>query len=255
MSNVLRSVARWYSLPVVLAAWELMARSGMISHRLMPDLWTIASAFWAALIQGDVIYHASFSVWRGLVGFGLAAIAGVALGAAMARSRWFEAIFEPVFSFGYPIPKIALFPIFIFIFGLGHMSKIALVFLESLYPITVGTYYGIKSVERIYIWNAQAMGAKPRQIFFRVLIPASLPYIASGLRIAVHVALIVVIILEMIGDSTGLGYFVVYAGASYEYARSFAGILAIVIVGFTIDRVAVALRNRLVFWQREIALR
>lgn len=255
MRSALRSASRWYSLLVVAAAWELMARSGMISHRLMPDLWTIASAFWTVLVNGDVIYHASFSVGRALIGFAFAAIAGIALGVAMARSPRFEAIFEPVFSFGYPIPKIALFPIFIFIFGLGHMSKIALVFLESLYPITIGTYYGIKAVERIYVWNAQAMGANRRQVFFRVLVPAALPYIASGLRIAVHVAMIVVIILEMIGDSTGLGYFVVYAGASYEYARSFAGILAIVICGFALDRIAVMLRNKLVFWQREVALR
>lgn len=255
MSSVVRNVSRWYSLLVVLAAWELMARSGMISHRLMPDLWTIASAFWGVLMSGDVVYHAWFSVGRALWGFGMAAVAGVALGVAMARSQTFERVFEPLFSFGYPIPKIALFPIFIFIFGLGHLSKVALVFLESLYPITVGTYYGIKAVERIYIWNAQSMGATGRQIFFRVLIPGALPYIASGLRIAVHVALIVVIILEMIGDSTGLGYFVVYASASYEYARSFAGILAIVICGFVIDRLAVWLRNRLVFWQRDVALR
>lgn len=163
-------------------------------------------------------------------------------------------IFEPIFSFGYPFPKIALFPIFIFVFGLGHLSKVALVFLEALYPIAVGTYFGMKSIERIYVWSALNMGANPRQVFLRVLIPAALPYIVFSLRIGVHVALIAVIILEMIGDSTGLGYYVVYASASYEYARSFAGLVAIVFWGFVLDRMMVSLRRRVIFWQREMVM-
>jgi hypothetical protein len=91
-----------------------------------------------------------------LLGFAAAILAGAVIGTAMARVRWFDILFEPIFSFGYPIPKIAFYPIFIFVFGLGDMSKIALVFLECVYPITVQTYFGMRGAERVLVRAARA---------------------------------------------------------------------------------------------------
>jgi len=246
-----RRALRWYSIPITFALWEALARSGLVSPRLVPDVATIATAFWSSVLSGDALFHSSFTLERTAIAFGAAVPVGVVLGALLARSRLFEALFEPIFAFGYPVPKITLFPIFVLVFGIGGMSKIALAFLEALYPITVGTYYGMKAAERIHLWSARNMGASRRQIFWKILLPSALPYIFSSLRIGIHVALIVVVILEMIGDNMGLGYFVAYAAASYEYAASFAGIAAIVIWGFLLDRLTIALRHRLVFWQRE----
>jgi ABC-type nitrate/sulfonate/bicarbonate transport system permease component len=249
----LHGALRWYSIPVTLAAWELLARSGFVSPRLVPDIATIAAALWASLASGDAWYHSSFTLERTAIAFGAAVPAGIVLGAVFARLRLFEALLEPIFAFGYPVPKITLFPIFVLVFGIGGMSKISLAFLEALYPITIGTYYGMKSAERIHLWSARSMGAGPGRIFWRILLPSALPYVFSSLRIGIHVALIVVVILEMIGDSVGLGYFVAYAAASYEYATSFAGIALIVIWGFLLDRLTILLRRRLVFWQRDAA--
>ena len=138
------------------------------------------------------MYHGSFSLERALAGFGFSVAIGIPLGAAMARPRLFEAVFEPLFSFSYPVPKIALYPILIFIFG-GSGSKIALVFLECLYPITVNAYFGIRGVEPASLRAAQKMGARPGRLFWQVVVPAAAPDIFAGIRIALPLAFIVVI--------------------------------------------------------------
>ncbi len=250
---LLRFAARWYPVPLVLAIWEVLSRTGAVSKRLMPSLVEIAAAVWAALENGDLLFHASISLGRAAMGYALAIAAGILLGVAMARSRLFDALFEPLFSFGYPVPKIALYPVFIFAFGLGSLSKVMLIFLECLYPITVNAFYGMRGVDRVHVWAAQNMGANPRQIFWRVLLPGAAPSIFAGLRVALPISLIVVIITEMIGESRGLGYYISYASASFEYATAFAGVAAVAIIGFTLDRLLVWLRNRLIFWERGAA--
>jgi ABC-type nitrate/sulfonate/bicarbonate transport system permease component len=107
-TSLMDVVARWYSVPLVLALWEVLSRTGAVSHRLMPSLVDIALAFVAAIEQGDLIFHAGISLGRALTGYGLAIVAGVIFGIAMARSRLVDELLEPVFSFGYPVPKIAL---------------------------------------------------------------------------------------------------------------------------------------------------
>lgn len=248
-----RALARWYSVPLVLAIWEVLARTGTISKRLMPSLVEIALAVRDALGSGDLVFHASISLGRALTGYALAIAFGVLLGVAMARSRLFDAMVEPIFSFGYPVPKIALYPIFIFVFGLGSLSKVMLIFLECLYPIAVNAFYGMRSVDRVHVWAARNMGASDRQIFWRVLLPGAAPSIFAGLRIALPISLIVVIITEMIGESRGLGYYITYASASFEYATAFAGVAAVAAIGFTLDRLLVWLRNRVIFWERGAA--
>jgi ABC-type nitrate/sulfonate/bicarbonate transport system permease component len=248
-----RAAARWYSVPLVLAVWEILARTGAVSRRLMPSLVEIATATWTALGDGGLLFHAGFSLSRAFMGYALAIVMGVLLGVAMARSRAFDAMVEPIFSFGYPVPKIALYPIFIFVFGLGALSKVMLIFLECLYPITLNTFYGMRGVDRVHVWAARNMGASERQIFWRVLLPAAAPSIFAGLRIALPIALIVVIITEMIGESRGLGYFITDSSAQFAYARSFAGVAAVAAIGFTLDRLLVWIRNRLIFWERGAA--
>jgi ABC-type nitrate/sulfonate/bicarbonate transport system permease component len=250
LHRALGALQRWYSVPLVLIVWEILSRTGAVSHRLMPSIVEIVEALIDEIALGNLPFHAWISLVRALSGYALAIGCGVLLGMAMARSRLFDAVFEPIFAFGYPVPKIALYPIFIFVFGLGFGSKAALIFLECLYPITVNTYYGMRSVDRVHLWAARNMGASPAQVFWRVLLPGAGPAIFAGLRIALPVALIVTIITEMIGESRGLGYFVSYASASFEYATAFAGIAAVAVIGFTLDRLLVWARNRVIFWER-----
>ena len=247
----MRILRDWYSIPLLLVLYELVSRSGLVSARTLPSLLLILSELWTYLANGVLLHHAGITLYRAASGFALALAAGVLLGTLMARSRWMEALFEPLFSFGYPIPKISLYPVFIMVFGLGTGSKVALVFLECLYPIAVHAHSGMRSADRVMVWAARNMGAGGRQLFWKVLVPSALPTLFSGLRIALPVALIVTIITELIGESRGLGYFVTFHTASFEYARALAAFVVIAVVGFCLDRLLLAVRDRMIFWQKD----
>ena len=233
-----------------LVAWELMARSGAVSRLLVPSLASIGWEFWLLAVRPDSLGEAWSSLYRALAGFALAAVVGVVIGVLMGRSALAAGFFNPVFSGTYPIPKIALFPIFIFLFGIGSLSKVLLVFLECLYPIVVTTYAGSRAVNRVLLWSALNMGASRARILGRVVVPATAPFIFAGFRIALPIAMIVVIITEMISSADGLGYLVIYSLASLKTDRMLAVVVAIALLGFTLDRLLVVLRDRLVFWER-----
>jgi NitT/TauT family transport system permease protein len=249
--RIFLTMARWYPLLLALAAWEALANSGLVHPLLAPSLETIWKALVRGIESGNLIYHAEWTLARAGIGFGCAIVAGVAIGSAMALSGRLEELLEPIFSFGYPIPKIAFYPIFAFLFGIGTGPKIVLVFLECLYPIAINTYQGIKAMDYRDVWAARMMGASRLQIYVKVIIPRAAPYIMSSLRVSAHIALATVVILEMIGDSTGLGYYITYAAASFEFGASFAAITLIVVIGFVIDRLLILLRRQAVFWESD----
>lgn len=251
---VRRGLAMLFPWLVILALWEVLSRSGLVSARLMPSVVLIGEAFAQGLLSGEMLFHAGASLFRALTGFGMAVIVGLFLGVQMARVRWFDALFEPLFSFGYPVPKIALYPLFVFALGFGSPSKIALIFLECLFPIALNSCFGIRAVERKYHWSAANMGASSAQTFFKVLVPAAAPTIFSGIRVALPLSMVVVVITEMIGDSRGLGYFIAYSSASFKYPMAYAAIVAVALIGFCLDRTLVWLRNRIVFWERSIGV-
>jgi ABC-type nitrate/sulfonate/bicarbonate transport system permease component len=159
-------------------------------------------------------------------------------------------VLEPLFSGTYAVPKLALFPIFIFVFGIGSLSKVALVFLECLYPIVIITSQGARGVDRVLLWTAENMGASRAAILRRVVIPATVPFIFAGLRVALPVAMIVVVITEMVSSADGLGYVVVYSLASLKTDRMLAVVVVIAFLGWALDRILVALRDRLVYWEK-----
>jgi len=242
---------RLYPIAVVLAIWEVIAHSGLISPLLLPPIEKVAQEFWKMVLNGDLAFHGSITLQRALIGFLAAIVAGILIGTALARVRIINRILEPVFVFGYPIPKISLYPIFIFIFGFGDMSKIVLVFLECLYPITIQSMYGMRNAERVLVWAAQNAGASNMRLFWRVLVPSAAPAIFAGIRIALPISMIVTIITELIGESRGLGYVVAFASASFEPARAMAAFVAIAAIGFTFDRSLNWLRQKVIYWQAD----
>jgi NitT/TauT family transport system permease protein len=168
----------------------------------------------------------------------------------MGRSAFVAGLLEPLFSGTYAVPKLALFPIFIFVLGIGSLSKVALVFLECLYPIVIITSQGARGVDRVLLWSAQSMGASRVEILRRIVIPATAPFIFAGFRVALPVAMIVVVITEMISSADGLGYQVIYALSSLKTDRMLALVVVIALLGWLLDRGLVALRDRLVYWEK-----
>ncbi|MCW5774381.1 MAG: ABC transporter permease [Rhodospirillaceae bacterium] len=243
-------LARWYSIPLLLLVWYLAVATGLSQSRLLPSPVQV----WAMLVEeignGTLIYHAYITLSRALVGFALAVIVGVPFAALIARSTTWRNLFEPIFFIGYPVPKIALFPVFVYIFGIGHYSKIAFTFLECLYPIVVACYFGFRSIQTRLIWTAQNFGASRATVLRRVVLPAAMPSVFSGLRVALPVSIIVVVITEMIGDSIGLGYYIEVSGTRFTFANVYAAIVVIGICGFVLDRALLLLRRRIVYWQK-----
>lgn len=235
---------------VILAAWEIAARSGLWSPILFPSLERIGREFWLLVSQPDGWWQTWTSLYRTFAGFALAALVGVALGMLMGRSELIAGMLDPLFSGTYAVPKLALFPIFIFVFGLGSLSKIALIFLECLYPLTIITYHGARDVNRVLLWSAQNMGASRARTLLRVVFPAMLPYVFAALRVALPVALIVAIITEMISSVDGLGYLVSYSLSSLKTDRMLAIVVVISALGLVLDHALVALRDRLVYWEK-----
>ena len=235
---------------VALLAWELMARSGRWSPLLFPSLVSIGREL-ARFVSGlDGLLEAWTSLQRALGGFALAAVLGVLIGMLMGRSAFVAGLLEPLFSGTYAVPKLALFPIFIFIFGIGSLSKVALVFLECLYPMVIIISQGARNLNRVLLWSAQNMGASRNETLRRVVLPATAPFIFAGLRVALPVALIVVIITEMVSSADGLGYLVIYSLSSLKTDRMLAVVAVIAALGLALDWLLVLLRDRLVYWEK-----
>ena len=235
---------------LALAAWEITARSGLWSPLLFPSLERIGAQLWAFVGAPEGAAQTWTTLYRAFGGFALAAVVGTVLGMLMGRSSFAAALLDPLFSGTYAVPKLALFPIFIFVFGLGSLSKVALIFLECLYPMTIITYHGARSVHRVLLWSAQNMGASRARTFARVVLPATLPYVFAALRVALPVALIVAIITEMISSVDGLGYLVTYSLSSLKTDRMLALVVVISLLGLALDRALVSLRTRLVYWEK-----
>ena len=245
------SVGRRVALLVLGAlVWEAAARSGTFSPLVVPSIARIGRELWWLVIRPESLADAWFSLQRAVGGFALAAVVGVALGVLMGRSSIAAACLGPIFSGTYPIPKIALFPVFIYLFGIGSLSKVLLIFLECLYPIVVTTHAGSRTVNRVLVWSASNMGASRARILWRVVVPAAAPFIFAGFRVALPIAMIVVIITEMISSADGLGYLAMYSLASFKTDRMLAVVVMIALIGVALDWLVTLLRDRLVFWEK-----
>ena len=235
---------------ILLLVWEAAARSGLWSPLLFPSLEKIGRELILFFSNPESLLEAWISLYRALGGFALAAAVGIFLGTLMGRSRFVAGLLDPLFSGTYAVPKLALFPIFIFVFGIGSLSKVALVFLECLYPIVIMSYHGARSVNQALLWSAQNMGASRGETLRRVVIPAMAPYIFAGFRVAAPVAMIVVVITEMVSSADGLGYRVVYSLSSLRTDRMLAVVVVIALLGYLLDKAVVFARDRLIYWER-----
>jgi NitT/TauT family transport system permease protein len=235
---------------MALVAWEAAARSGLWNKILFPSLVNIGQELVLFFTRTASLMEVWTSLYRALGGFAAAALVGIFLGILMGRSKTIAGLLDPLFSGTYAVPKLALFPIFIFVFGIGSLSKVALVFLECLYPIVIMSYAGARSVDRALLWSARNMGASRADILRRVVIPATAPFIFAGFRVAVPVAMIVVVITEMVSSADGLGYLVIYALAALRTDRMLAVVVVIALLGYALDKAVVLARDRLIYWEK-----
>ena len=233
-----RAIARTaFPFVVVAAGWEILAYAGIFPERLFPPVEAVVATLVRLTLTGTLPHHAFDTVLRLSGGFVLAAVAGVTVGIAMGRWRSAEDVFLPLVSIGAPIPGLAYAPLFLLWFGLGNLSAVLLVGFVSAFPIIFNTWTGVKAVKEIWVRSAQAMGADNRRLFRHVILPGSLPYILTGLRLGLAQAWRILVAVEMLAAVPwGLGWLIFGAREFLNTDVMLAGIVVIAIIGLALEK-------------------
>lgn len=253
MKALARLVLHWASILALLAAWEITARAHVFSDFLLPSFSAVVVRLGSDVVSGDLLLGIGLTLYRAFAGFGLAAVAGVAIGILIARlplARWF---FDPLVSIGLPMPKIAFLPVFILWFGVFDWSKILMAAFSAVFPVIVASWAAAEGVERVMLWSALSLGAGRRQLLWEIALPASLPQIFTGLQVALPIALIVEIVSEMAMGGEGIGGAIITEMRFADSPGVFSGIIAIAIVGTFLVKAMELIRRRLLVWHPEAA--
>lgn len=233
------------------ALWHVA--SLVAANVLFPTPALVVQTLGDMVREGLLLSNARVTFTRAFLGLAIAIVVGIALGVAMARSRVVEAVVEPFLAAFYPVPKLALYPLLILVLGFGAGSKVALVAMECAYPIAYNTYAGVQGIRKQYFWVARNVGAS-RWATTVMSMRAASPSVLAGLRIALPVMLVVIVVTELLGESVGLGFLIRQAGTDFEPQRALAVILFLGAVGFVLDRLLALLTRRIVFWQNGVQL-
>jgi ABC-type nitrate/sulfonate/bicarbonate transport system permease component len=242
---------RFFSVAVVLIAWELLARSGTLTPYQLPALSTVLGRIWTDAVSGDLWVNTALTLYRALVGFAICAILGVTIGVAMSRSvvaNWF---FDPIVSVGFPMPKIAFLPVVILWLGVYDLAKISIIVIDAIFPVIAATVIAIQGVPHELVWSARNMGASDRDVLRQVILPAASPQIITGLQVSLPLCLIVAVVAEMLMGGYGLGGAMITAARFANSTGVFAGILEIAVVGYVLIKLMAVLRRRLLIWHQE----
>jgi ABC-type nitrate/sulfonate/bicarbonate transport system permease component len=251
LRTLAQGVVRASPIIALALAWEAFAQSGRVTPFMLPALSAVFERIYDDAIGGELWINTGLTLYRALVGFAIAAVGGVVIGLAMARStiaRWF---FDPVISVGFPMPKIAFLPIVVLWLGFYDVSKIAMVVFDAIFPVVTATLLGIQGVERELIWSARNMGARENELMWQIALPAALPQIFTGLQVALPLSLIVTVVAEMAMGGYGLGGAMITASRFADSRGVFAGIIEIAAVGYVLVKAMAILRRRLLLWHQE----
>jgi NitT/TauT family transport system permease protein len=219
------------------AAWEAVAIAGIFPEKLFPPLETVIDTLASLALSGILWGHVAGTIVRLALGFLIAAAIGVVAGVLMGRFQVVEELFLPAVSFAYPIPGLAYAPLFVLWFGLGDLPAILLVGAASCFVIILNSWKGVKAVRPLWLRAAEVMGANERQMFWKVMVPASLPYILTGLRLGLAQAWRILVIIEMLmAVERGLGWMIFGAREFLNTDVMLCGVLVIGIVGLLLEK-------------------
>ena len=242
------SIGRVLPVALLFVVWELLTQARVVDPSFLPTVSSIVAAVWALLRGGEISENLGISLFRTFAGLGLATAVGIVLGTAMAVSRPLAGFFGPLVAVTYSLPKSALVPLFLLWFGIGSTTDVAAVSLACLLPILVHTYHGIQGVPELFVWSASTMGTPRRLVWTRVLLPAALPSVLTGTRIALGFSFVLTISAEMIASTDGIGRLIFMYGENGAYPYMFAAIGVVVAVAFVADRLFLALMRLLLRW-------
>ena len=246
---VSRTFVRYAPLVILALAWKAASRFGLVSSLVLPSASAVAQAWVDLLWSGDLVSNGLASLYRASAGLALAIVVGAALGIVMATSRLVNAMMGPLVELFYPLPKSALIPVTALWLGFGDGSKILLIFLGCMLPVTLGAYNGARGCDRHLVWSARSMGAGRLRVMWDVMLPSALPELLNGVRTALALSFILLVSSELLVARQGLGYLIGYLGADGYYSRMFAVVLTVAFAGFAADRAYQALVTRVLRWR------
>ncbi len=241
----------WRYTPILLLAlaWEATTRLGLVSPLEMPALDQVLTAWWSLMASGDLVSNGAISLARGGAGLGLAIAIGVPLGVLMAWYKPVRTIFNPLVQAFYPLPKSALIPVTVLWLGFGSASKIVLIFIGCMLPVTLSAFNGARGTEQVLMWSARSLGASRSATLLEVVLPSALPEILAGIRIALAFAFVLLVTTELIAARAGFGYMIGFLGDGGVYDAMFAVVLTVSFLGFAADRGFLLLMRRLLRWR------
>lgn len=235
---------------VLLALWEVVARLGAIDTRFFPAPSAILAKLVELSASGELLAHLAASLQRLVIGVIVGGVPALFLGLAMGLSKPLRAAVDPLVAATYPIPKSAILPLLLLIFGLGEASKVAMVALGMFYPVLINTVAGVANIHRIYLEVGRNFGARGWQVFRTIALPGALPSILAGVKLGVGMGLILIVIAEMIGAKTGIGYMIWNAWQILTVDTMYVGLLVVAILGYVFSQALDALERRMVPWLR-----
>jgi ABC-type nitrate/sulfonate/bicarbonate transport system permease component len=233
----------------LLLLWEIAGRTGLIDVRFFPLPSAIVLRLYTLMVSGELLRHLCASVQRLIFGFVVGGVPALFLGVAMGLSRPIRSAINPLISATYPIPKSAVFPLLLLIFGLGEASKIAMVALGIFYPLLINTIAGVANIPRVFLDVGHNFGADRWQMFRTVAIPGALPSIMAGIKLGVGMGLILIVIAELTGADSGIGYMIWDAWQVLNVETMYVGLAVIAVLGFVMTMSLDAIERRLLPWQ------
>lgn len=244
-----RRVAGPGILVLFVAAWEIASRSGVIPSIFFPAPTTVLATIAGLVRSGEMGTHLGATLSRVIAGLLLGAIPGVAIGWLMGWSWKIRRLLDPFVAAAHPIPKIAIFPLVLILFGIGALSKILVVAIAVFFPMLINAMTGVRQIHPIYFEVADNYGADRWKTFTRVVVPGSLPFVMAGIRIALNVALTLTISVELITAQTGLGAMIWLSWQTLRTEDLYAGIVMTALLGIGFRHVVHYLSSRFVPWQ------
>ncbi|MEU8157491.1 ABC transporter permease [Micromonospora sp. NPDC048986] len=244
---------RTVAIVALAAIWEGAPRLGLVDRVFLPPLSEVLVAWWELLRSGQLAEHVGASLTRSLAGLGLAVLTAIPLGLLIGWYRPLAELLSPLLEVFRNTAALALLPVFVLILGLGETSKIALVLYACSWPILLNTIAGVKGVDPLLIRSARSMGLNHLRLFQKVILPAAVPTIFTGVRLAGAYSILVLVAAEMVGAKAGLGYLINYAQYNFAIADMYSGIITISAIGLVVNQLLIALERRFSTWRVDVS--
>lgn len=245
----MKTFIRYSPLLLLAIGWELAARLELVSSAALPPLSDVVVSWFDMLKDGDLMSNGASSLYRAFAGLALAIVVGGALGIVMAWWKPANVLLSPLVEIFYPLPKSALIPVTVIWLGFGDGSKILLIFLGCMLPVTVGAFNGARASEQVLVWSARSMGASRLRMLWDVVLPSAMPELLNGARTALALSFILLVASELIVAQKGFGFLIGNLGANGSYDAMYAVVLTVAFLGFAADRIYLAITKRALAWR------